>query len=38
MFVPITEAYRSIVDTLIPVIGGTDFDATEENIQSRIRR
>ena len=31
------EAYRSIVDTLIPVIGGTDFDATEENIQSRIR-
>ena len=34
---PITEAYRSIVDTLIPVIGGTDFDATEENIQSRIR-
>ena len=35
--VPITEAYRSIVDTLIPVIGGTDFDATEENIQSRIR-
>ena len=27
----------SIVDTLIPVIGGTDFDATEENIQSRIR-
>lgn len=35
--VPITEAYRSIVETLIPVTGGTDFDATEENIQSRIR-
>lgn len=35
--VPITEAYQSIVDTLIPVTGGTAFDATEENIQSRIR-
>lgn len=35
--VPITEAYRSIVESLIPVVGGTPFDATEENIQARIR-
>lgn len=34
---PITEAYMSIVDTLKPVIGGRDFDSTEENIQARIR-
>ncbi|MBR5281953.1 MAG: NAD(+) synthase, partial [Alistipes sp.] len=34
---PITEAYKSIVDTLKPVVGGTEFDSTEENIQSRIR-
>ena len=34
---PITEAYQSIVNTLKPVTGGTEFDATEENIQSRIR-
>ena len=34
---PITEAYTSIVNTLKPVTGGTEFDATEENIQSRIR-
>lgn len=35
--VPITEAYKSIVESLIPVVGGTPFDATEENIQARIR-
>ncbi len=35
--VPISEAYRSVVETLIPVIGGTAFDATEENIQARLR-
>ncbi len=35
--IPITEIYESVVDTLKPVIGGTEFDATEENIQSRIR-
>ncbi|WP_418982823.1 NAD+ synthase [Alistipes sp.] len=35
--IPITEIYRSVVDTLKPVIGGTEFDATEENIQTRIR-
>ncbi|MEG0788889.1 MAG: NAD+ synthase [Alistipes sp.] len=35
--VPITEVYKSVVDTLKPVIGGTKFDATEENIQARIR-
>ena len=34
---PITEAYTAIMDTLKPVTGGTEFDATEENIQSRIR-
>ena len=34
---PITAAYKAIVDTLKPVTGGTEFDATEENIQSRIR-
>lgn len=34
---PINEAYTAIVDTLKPVTGGTEFDATEENIQSRIR-
>jgi len=35
--IPITEIYTSIVNTLKPVIGGTEFDATEENIQTRIR-
>ncbi len=34
---PIIEAYNAIVGTLQPVIGGTEFDATEENIQTRIR-
>ena len=34
---PISEAYDAIVNTLKPVTGGTEFDATEENIQSRIR-
>ena len=35
--IPITEAYASMVNTLKPVIGGRDFDSTEENIQARIR-
>lgn len=35
--IPITEIYGSVIDTLKPVIGGTEFDATEENIQTRIR-
>jgi NAD+ synthetase len=35
--VPITEAYKAVVDTMKPVIGGTAFDATEENIQARLR-
>ncbi len=35
--IPITEIYTSAIDTLKPVIGGTEFDATEENIQTRIR-
>lgn len=35
--IPITEIYDSVVNTLKPVIGGTEFDATEENIQTRIR-
>ena len=34
---PIVDAYNAIVGTLQPVIGGTEFDATEENIQTRIR-
>ena len=34
---PIIEAYNAMVGTLKPVIGGTEFDATEENIQTRIR-
>ncbi|MBE6198846.1 MAG: NAD+ synthase [Rikenellaceae bacterium] len=34
---PITDAYTAIMNTLKPVTGGTEFDATEENIQSRIR-
>ena len=34
---PISEAYTSIVNTLKPAIGGHEFDATEENIQARIR-
>ncbi|MFR9523247.1 MAG: NAD+ synthase [Rikenellaceae bacterium] len=35
--VPITTTYDTITDVLKPVIGGTDFDFTEENMQSRIR-
>ncbi len=35
--VPITEAYRSIVDSMKPAIGGTAFGTAEENIQARIR-
>ena len=35
--IPITEIYKSVVDTLKPVIGGREFDSTEENIQTRIR-
>ncbi len=34
---PITEAYKSLIDTLKPVIGGSEFDSTEENIQARLR-
>ena len=33
----ITSIYESVLKTLEPVTGGTAFDATEENIQSRIR-
>ena len=35
--IPITEIYKSVVATLKPVIGGREFDSTEENIQTRIR-
>ncbi len=35
--VPITESYKAITETMLPVVGGTRFDVTEENIQSRIR-
>ncbi len=34
---PITEVYKSITETMLPVLGGTRFDTTEENIQARIR-
>ncbi len=34
---PITEAYKAITETMLPVLGGTRFDTTEENIQARIR-
>ncbi len=35
--IPISEIYTSVVNTLKPVIGGREFDSTEENIQTRIR-
>lgn len=35
--IPISEIYTSVVNTLKPVIGGKEFDSTEENIQTRIR-
>lgn len=35
--IPINAIYSSVLDTLKPVIGGTEFDFTEENIQTRIR-
>lgn len=35
--IPITEAYKAITETMKPVVGGTGFDVTEENIQARIR-
>ena len=35
--IPISEIYNSCINTLKPVIGGTEFDFTEENIQARIR-
>lgn len=35
--IPISEIYNSVVNTLKPAIGGTEFDSTEENIQTRIR-
>ena len=33
----ITSIYETTLKTLEPIVGGTAFDATEENIQSRIR-
>ena len=33
----VSEVYTSMINTLKPVIGGRDFDLTEENIQARIR-
>ena len=33
----ITDIYESVLKTLEPVNGGTEFGSTEENIQSRIR-
>ncbi len=35
--IPIDGCYHSMVNSLSSIIGGTEFDATEENILSRIR-
>ncbi|MFR9620783.1 MAG: NAD(+) synthase [Rikenellaceae bacterium] len=35
--IPITSCNDAIVEALSPIIGGTEFNATEENILSRIR-
>ncbi|MFI3269853.1 MAG: NAD+ synthase [Rikenellaceae bacterium] len=35
--IPIDGCYHSVVNSLSSIIGGTEFDATEENILSRIR-
>ncbi len=35
--IPVSTCYDSVVGVLSPIIGGTEFDATEENILSRIR-
>ncbi len=35
--IPITTSYDTILGVLTPAIGGTEFDVTEENMQSRIR-
>lgn len=35
--IPITETYIALADSMKPVIGGTSFDKTEENLQARIR-
>jgi NAD+ synthase (glutamine-hydrolysing) len=34
---PITESYKAITETMLPILGGTRFDTTEENLQARIR-
>ncbi len=35
--IPIEESYKTMISTMSQIIGGTEFDATEENILSRIR-
>ncbi len=35
--IPISDSYESMIGSLSSVIGDSDFDATEENIQARIR-
>ena len=35
--VPISEVYETVLNVIKPVIGGIEFDFTEENIQTRIR-
>ncbi|MCX7603074.1 MAG: NAD+ synthase [Bryobacteraceae bacterium] len=35
--IPITPAYRTVLETLAPVFRGAPPDVTEENIQSRLR-
>ena len=32
----VLRKHKAVVDTMKPVIGGTAFDATEENIQARL--
>lgn len=35
--IPIEPAFNAVVDSLKPILGDTDFDVAEENIQSRLR-
>ncbi|MFI3319163.1 MAG: NAD+ synthase [Rikenellaceae bacterium] len=35
--IPITDAYETMIASLESIVGGTEFDVTEENIQSRLR-
>lgn len=35
--IPIMEVYKSVTETMLPILGGTPFGVAEENIQARIR-